>query len=402
MKQCRAGFALIVTVSLLAVLILTVFALSTLVGVGLEMSGTAHTRMRARQNALLALGTALGELRRHAARDDARTGMAGMTGVPAGQGRFSRHWCGVWGAAGDFRRWLVSGGAGPEVPVLTEENSILVAGSASLGADGTDKEHVRVPRVAVPALGGAADGYAWWVADEGVKLSACLLRAETPLAGQVHAIDELIPTLSPNAADLPRVLAFSQLAFVPSPTLTPGQLQANFHSLTVVHRSPPRNGDPIARSGLLNINTTSTRFWRALAASYNRWRAPASPVLNAATFGVWMRDHLAQADPSVGKSAGAPYPDVGSFLRGEILAQGLEAAGGRAEDFRTVMLPWLTMRSDTFRIRAYGDAADAPGAGRPTAVAWCEAIVQRVKDNPGAPSARFVVLQFRWLGPEDI
>lgn len=73
--------------------------------------------------------------------------------------------------------------------------------------------------------------------------------------------------------------------------------------------------------------------------------------------------------------------------------------------------PFITVRGDTFRIRAYGDATDS--AGRPVARTWCEALVQRVPDwiNP-ADSAelwparqkdnqrfgrRFEVISFRWL-----
>jgi type II secretory pathway pseudopilin PulG len=45
-------------------------------------------------------------------------------------------------------------------------------------------------------------------------------------------------------------------------------------------------------------------------------------------------------------------------------------------DMLTAIGPQLTVRSDTFRIRAYGEAHDKNG--RVTAKAWCEAVVQRV------------------------
>lgn len=77
----------------------------------------------------------------------------------------------------------------------------------------------------------------------------------------------------------------------------------------------------------------------------------------------------------------------------------------------------LSARSDTFRIRSYGEYT-VPGS-TVSARAWCEAIVQRVPDyvdaaNPAQaePSAlnatnrefgrRFVVVSFRWLREEEI
>lgn len=77
----------------------------------------------------------------------------------------------------------------------------------------------------------------------------------------------------------------------------------------------------------------------------------------------------------------------------------------------------LTARSDTFRIRAYGESLDA--SGNPVAKAYCEAIIQRVPnyiDPSNEPSARgavlsitnqtygrkFEIVSFRWLSPKEI
>jgi hypothetical protein len=79
-------------------------------------------------------------------------------------------------------------------------------------------------------------------------------------------------------------------------------------------------------------------------------------------------------------------------------------------DVLQVIGPALAPRSDTFVIRAYGDAVDA--AGGMAAAAWCEAVLQRIPEpiipdnsgiNPrdgGSPrdfGRRFVVRSFRWL-----
>jgi len=91
-------------------------------------------------------------------------------------------------------------------------------------------------------------------------------------------------------------------------------------------------------------------------------------------------------------------------------------------DILTMISPLITPRSDTFRIRGYGETEDG------LAKAWCEAIVQRVpawqdsrraprtppvwnpEDLPSPsgsydttlPRRQFRILSFRWLNPEDV
>lgn len=77
-----------------------------------------------------------------------------------------------------------------------------------------------------------------------------------------------------------------------------------------------------------------------------------------------------------------------------------------------------TVRGDTFKIRAYGEATN--DAGSVQASAWCEAVVQRVADfvdpvdEPATPIAKltgraneafgrqFRIVSFRWLNPEEV
>ena len=84
-------------------------------------------------------------------------------------------------------------------------------------------------------------------------------------------------------------------------------------------------------------------------------------------------------------------------------------------DLLQILGPMLAARSDTFVIRAYGNATDRNGTV--TAQAWCEAIVQRTPEpvapdktglNPEHPGQegdfgrRFVMTGFKWLRAEDI
>jgi hypothetical protein len=76
------------------------------------------------------------------------------------------------------------------------------------------------------------------------------------------------------------------------------------------------------------------------------------------------------------------------------------------------------VRSDTFKIRTYGEAID-PATGKVAARAWCEAIVQRLPeylDTINPPTARdtalnpinrafgrrFEIVSLRWLNADEI
>lgn len=93
-------------------------------------------------------------------------------------------------------------------------------------------------------------------------------------------------------------------------------------------------------------------------------------------------------------------------------------------DLLTAIGSQITVRSDTFTIRAYGDSRDSSGT-KILAKAWCEAVIQRVPtyiDPADAPEAqngwllashklananslfgrRFLIQSFRWLGSNEI
>jgi len=83
-------------------------------------------------------------------------------------------------------------------------------------------------------------------------------------------------------------------------------------------------------------------------------------------------------------------------------------------DLLTPIAPVLTVRGDTFRIRAYGEATPANG---PKIRVWCEAVVQRLPEyidpaeepwaDPQLPvnlrfGRRYEQISFRWLSPSEI
>ncbi|MGJ8723367.1 MAG: pilus assembly PilX family protein [Roseibacillus sp.] len=107
-------------------------------------------------------------------------------------------------------------------------------------------------------------------------------------------------------------------------------------------------------------------------------------------------------------------------------AQGYRAYGfpgwARQADILRPLAPILSVRDDTFVIRAYGESRDS-STGTVMAQAWCEAVVQRRADylDPNADEAtvlpseetlnskvnqrfgrRFSMVSFRWLAPGEV
>lgn len=398
--NARRGFALVLVVALLGLLVLAAYAVSVLARVNSTLAAAKAAQSQARQNALLGLHVALSELQRHAGEDERITGMAGIAGVPAGGTQSTRHWAGVWSGGGTHLAWLSSGGAPGVLPALGALESLAIVATDSLGASVTDREHVRIVRQVVPAPPGGRTGsaghYAYWTGDEGVKLSLALQDEAAVEPGQKHAIDTHFPGVSPNSPAVQDLLLYEQVALTGATT---GQRQGGYHSHTLRHDSVT---DPGLISGRLNVNSTSVRYWRGVAATYNALRPAGSPVLNADGFAQEMAARAPEADPTYGKSAGGPFLTVESFLQGQALIAALAAGGGSLLDFITVMEPWLTVRSDTFRIRAYGDAVNPVDPARVEAVAYAEAIVQRMPEGLPGFGRRFAITYFRWLGPDDI
>ena len=135
--QARRGFALLITITLVAFLVLILVSLATLTRVETQVASNSQTQTKARQNALLALNIAIGQLQKFAGPDQRTTGTAdlvanadrsgtainqvGTATTVSGKQTVSagaRYWTGVWGNASDpsadsgqprFLNWLVSG-----------------------------------------------------------------------------------------------------------------------------------------------------------------------------------------------------------------------------------------------------------------------------------------------------
>jgi len=410
-QRRRHGFALVITLVLLGLLVLAVFALSALTKVGSAMSAASVFQTQARQNASLALAVAWGELQRHAGDDSRITGMAGIAGVAGNQNATTRYWCGVWRDDGSFVAWLTSGAlnatsAGSDQIELIAQGSVGAAGSTSANVE---KEHViagKIP-IMVPDASGAPGGlatigrYAYLVTDEGIKLGAYAptdLRAvatTAPVIGSAMLTNQLRlkTALETNAAVLPALLSYEQMGLLPP--VTPSVLQDCFHYVTLTPRIVT---GAQYRSGMINLNTSSTLVWRSLLDTYNTIPA-VTPVLNVTNRGNLIGNNF--AGTTAGKAANAPFTSTGAFATYLATIFPITSSPNFTE-ILAALGPMLTVRSDTFRIRAYGEALNPADSTKIEAAAYGEAIVQRTPDPMPGFGRRFVIIYFRWLGPDDI
>lgn len=406
MKRGTRAFALVLTLALLGLLVLAVFALSALVRVNGQISVSSAAQLQARQAALLALGIAQSELQKAAGPDARVTGMAGIAGVAPNAANSTRHWCGVWRTDGSFIGWMTSGAQTGSAALDTGATSIELLGTAAVGAAASNSEHVVAGKLAIPDASGARAGsYAWIVLDEGAKTSAYspdpVGVAPAIFANATNAQSRLRDALATYASALPKVSSYEQLAMLPVPAspLTASAIQDNLHHTTLTARWVV--GSQL-QTGYVNVNTNSAIVWRNLLQTYNT--SPDAPAPIAATTlsarGTSLQNAIAGVSTSE-KGANGPFTSISGVS--ELLASVFTSGRPTATQIYAVLSPQLAVRSDTFRIRAYGEAVNAIDSAPVEAVAYCEAIVQRTPDAaPNGLGRRFVVTYFRWLGPGDI
>lgn len=147
-------------------------------------------------------------------------------------------------------------------------------------------------------------------------------------------------------------------------------------------------------------------------------------ALQAAIDRSGLNDHVTGPGRSVTSADLAPLAGSDVVEKEPKAARATGSPGHLSQaDVLTAIGSQITVRSDTFTIRCYGDSRDASGEVR--AKAWCEAVVQRVpeyvdpKDPPEAADGwpdsgsqlsatnsrfgrRLLIQSFRWLGDNDI
>jgi hypothetical protein len=288
-QKTPKAFALIATIVLVAFLVLLLLGLTVYTRVETSVAGNSQDLAKARQNALAGLNIALGQLQRFAGPDAAVTARSAIGGspFPGASGNFTGVWSttGAAGplAAGSPSAWLVSGtetiatstagaqAAANDASVVNDAaNWVYLVHRNSVGATATQQVRlVKQPLTATisgysvtPKIG----HFAYWVADEGTKVSLQL--SGSPITGlsyvntriggddwtaadapfKLNWLDQLSLTrtdLSPEfgltystttQTELARAVSLDQLRFVQGAAITQASLQSNFHDFTPLSR----------------------------------------------------------------------------------------------------------------------------------------------------------------------
>jgi len=263
----RGGFALLITVTLLAFVVGLLLSLVTLTRVETVIAVNTQQAEQARQNARLALQLAVGRLQCFAGSDQRVTARADL--LPAGNG--NPYWTGIWDAASASPApltWLVSGNeiqplafapADPVADPAPDNDSVWLL-RAPVGAPG---QRIKLPRQPVraadlPGLEGPqrVGHYAWWVGDEGVKAKFNLvnsLAAAAPgmpdnvlqfMSAQQFGMEKIAPGFAAYVAAkdatpagatlrsrLARVVALNQIPYA-DPGVGLATLRDRFHDVT--------------------------------------------------------------------------------------------------------------------------------------------------------------------------
>jgi hypothetical protein len=207
--SARRGFALLITITLLAFLVLLLVSLASLTRVETQVAANNTQLTQARANALFALNLAVGQLQKYAGADQAVTARADINAVNTG----NPLWTGVWDARPPVpatpthaaapassapMAWLVSGNetngtaltpaaAAVADPAAGNDNVWLLRKmlGQDLAAQLPDypqdgrvklaKTLIQVPAGQLPGFSASSGtltpigAYAWWAGDEGIK-----------------------------------------------------------------------------------------------------------------------------------------------------------------------------------------------------------------------------------------
>jgi len=334
----HAGFALVLTIALLTLIVLLLLGLATVTRIQTATVANSQKQAQARQNALLALDLALGQLQKFAGPDQRVTTTAQSFAAS------NLHYTGVWDAAARGPTpltWLVSGNEGDDALAVTPgdvgPNLVELGGKQTTGSP----DEIVVPKrpISTAGLPGQSTAvtignYAWWVGDQGVKAAVALT---DPIPGIVSAPydsaelrnrlrqqlalgagpAEFEPRDAQNAPLIPRIIAFNQLALLKLPDASALGLVTLRQNFSV--------WSPSNFAVLANTREGGLRQDLSL-----------QPELLGQAFAAWANYKIYLEDPASAAKSPAPNPDIATAesmrrryrITPPVSDQGVAARGG--------------------------------------------------------------------------
>jgi len=227
------------------------------------------------------------------------------------------------------------------------------------------------------------------------------VRLRGPFVSLAHFVNRSLADLEADLNHLGRSGALQSAIDESGLNLSPNRTDSGFSRLT-------KSADQVTLLRKGNApracmdGGSPTRFPNEASEVFPVW-APESKDLNPGSIASILADRSMLINPKLTPEQGFRSTGIPGWLT--------------QADVLQVIGPVITARSDTFRIRSYGEALDANG--RPIARAWCEAIVQRTPAylDPSNSSAtrgadlnplntrfgrRFEMVSFRWLSLHEI
>jgi len=298
-RREERGFALLVTIVLVAFLVLILVGLATFTRVETQVAANSQQLSLARQNAMTGLNIAIGQLQRYAGADHHVTARADITAAGLNHPYFTGAWLSTNNGISPSV-WFVNGnetnptavtpnvldpaaGTFPVSDTTGPTGEVFLLGRSSVD---TDAERIRVAKSNLDAPAGSIPGvttqetighYAYWIGDEGVKASVSMVDPNIAPATRLNyssdgddwsgapndkrdrlnqlaiprpRIERILtavgfnPDSVANATELSKVILSNQLQFVSNaPALA--MRRAAFHSITPISEAVladwPRN-----------------------------------------------------------------------------------------------------------------------------------------------------------------
>lgn len=177
-QQAEGGFALLIALTLMSVVLMLLISMTLMVQVQTTNSRRQLDQLRAKENARLALMMAIGDLQRYAGPDQRVTARAEIlrSAIPES----NQMWTGVWDTRSPATapNWLVSGQTDS---TQTDSADLEIVSSGSVTS--TD-DYVTVPSIQVVGNNNSTGRIGWWISGEASKASVELIDNSQDLADE--------------------------------------------------------------------------------------------------------------------------------------------------------------------------------------------------------------------------